>query len=582
MERRLAAILAADVVGYTALMGADEVGTLRRLNELREKILEPLIATHHGRIVKLMGDGLLVEFSSVVDAVAAALAWQMAVGEHEAGGEEDSRLKFRIGINLGDVIVEGDDIYGDGVNIAARLEAISEPGSICLSEDAYRQARGKIEADFEDIGEQKLKNVAEPVRAYRIDLANRMTMPSNAQGGALPLPDKPSVAVLPFTNMSGDADQDYFSDGVAEDIITELSRFSELFVIARNSSFVFKGQAVDIKEAARKLGVQFVVEGSVRKAGNRVRVTAQLIDAVSGTHLWADRYDRQLEDIFEVQDDVVRATVSVLPGRIAEAGAEWSRRKPTESLTAFDYLLRGNHVLARRGDSIRKAIGYYHRAIEIDPDCAAAYAGIAVAEGMSVWDLSTYDDNPLERAYEAGKRALEFDPSDYRSHAAFGEAERQLGHHSVARHHLQRAMALNPNSTQVLGGWAMLQAYTGDPQGAVETYNRAIRLDPFSEENVRKEIPAESYYMMGEYQKSIEVLRSMLKLPIFYAHQQIAIAYAQLGDMEACERHMAQYRASMPDSYDEKLLFESHLRLCEREEDREHWREGYRLIGMDV
>jgi len=382
--------------------------------------------------------------------------------------------------------------------------------------------------------------------------------------------------------MSGDADQDYFSDGVAEDIITEMSRFSELFVIARNSSFVFKGQAVDIKGAAHQLGVQYVVEGSVRKAGNRVRVTAQLIDAIAGSHLWADRYDRELEDIFEVQDNVVRAIVAVLPGRIAEADAERSRRKPTDNLTAFDYLLRGNHVLARRGESIKKALGYYKRAIEIDPDCAAAYAGIAVAEGMSVWDLSTYNDNPLARAYEAGKRALELDPNNYKSQAAFGEAARQLGQHSIARQHLQRALALNPNSAQVLGYWAMLQAYTGDPEGAVETYYRAVRLDPFSQDNVRNEIIAESYYMMGEYRKSIEVLESMLKLPIFYVHQQIAMAYAQLGDMEACDRHMAVYRSSLPDSYDEKLLYESHLRLCARDEDREHWRDGYRLTGMDV
>ena len=573
MERRLAAIVAADLVGYSRLMGEDEAGTLATLSDLFKTVIDPLITRHNGRIVKLMGDGVLAEFASVVDAVNCAIAWQ----DNDAGG--DGRFKFRIGINLGDIIIQDDDIFGNGVNVAARLEGLAEPGGICVSGSVYGEVKNRLEIVCEDLGEQSIKNIAEPVRVYRVKGVQQLNPTKPHTGDVFLLPDKPSIAVLPFNNMSGDPEQEYFSDGITEDIVTELSRFSELFVIARNSSFVFKGKSFDIKEAARQLGVQFVVEGSVRKSGDRVRVTAQLIDAVAGSHLWADRYDRQLEDIFEVQDDVVRAVVAVLPGRIAEAGAEWVRRKPTDNLTAFDYLLRGQHELARRGNGIRNAIGHYQRAIEIDADCAAAYA---VAEGMSVWDLSTYDDNPLERAYEAAKKALELDPSDYRSHAAFGEAVRQRGQHSVAAEHLQRAMKLNPNSTQVLGYWAMLQAYTGKPENAVDIYHQAIRLDPFSQDNLRKEILAESYYMMGEYQLSIDVLESMLKLPIFYAHQQIAIAYAQLADQEACNRHMEQYRASLPASYDEQLLFESHLRLCARQQDKDHWREGYRLTGLDV
>ena len=575
MARRLAAILAADVVGYAALMAEDEAATLAALQAHRAELFDPLIARHGGRIVKLMGDGALVEFASVSDAVGSAIEVQSAMAKDPAG-----KLRLRIGINLGDVMIEGNDIYGAGVNVAARLEQLAEPGGICISSIVHESLGRRLGAGFSDAGEHQLKNITRPVRIFR--WSPRATVNDEMRTPSAHLPDRPSIAVMPFTNISGDPDQEYFSDGLAEDVITELSRFSELFVIARNSSFTFKGQAVDVKDAARKLGVQYVVEGSVRKAGNRVRVSAQLIDAIAGTHLWADRYDRQLEDIFEVQDDVVRAIVAVLPSRIAEAGAELSRRKPPESLTAYDYLLRGNHVLARRGDGIRKALEYYHAAIAIDPEFAAAYAGIAIAEGMSVWDLSTYRDKPLERAYAAAKRALELDPGDYRSHAAYGAAMRELGKHAIARQHLKQAMALNPNSTSVLGDWAMLQAYTGDPKGAIETYYRAVRLDPFSQENVRKEILAESYYMLGQYRDSIEVLESMLKLPIFYVHQQIAIAYAQLGEMEACERHLAQYRASLPPSYDERLLFESHIRLCEREEDREHWRQGYRLIGLDV
>ena len=428
----------------------------------------------------------------------------------------------------------------------------------------------------------RVKNIAKPILVHKWLPQNIADRDPDTPAQMAELPDKPSIAVLAFDNMSGDAEQEYFSDGLAEDIITELSRFSELFVIARNSSFAFKGQAVDIKDAAKQLGVQYVVEGSVRKAGNRIRVTAQLIDALGGAHIWADKYDRQLEDIFEVQDDVVRAIVAVLPGRIAKAGAEQLRRKPTSNMSAFDYLLRGNHALARGGNSIKQAIGYYNEAIDIDPDCAAAFAGIAIAEGMSVWDLSTYDDNPLDRAYESGKKAIELDPDDYRSHSAFGEALRQLGRHGIARKHLERALSLNPNSSEVLGFWAMLLAYTGDPQRAVDTYFKAIKLDPFSEEYVRKEILAEAYYMMRHYENSNAVLESMLKLPIFYVHQQIAINHAQLGDMAACKRHMALYREELPGTYDEKLLFESHLRLCQHEEDKEHWREGYRLTGLDV
>jgi len=576
VERRLAAIVAADLVGYSRLMGEDEAGTISAVSHLITATIEPLVTRHGGRIVKLMGDGILAEFASVVDAVKCSIEWQELISR------EVGKFRFRIGINLGDIVIQDGDIFGNGVNIAARLEGLAEPGGICVSNTVYEEVKGKLNLICEDLGQQAVKNIADPIRVYRVKGGEQTAAFDVRQGTGFSLPDKPSIAVLPFTNMSNDPEQEYFSDGITEDIITELSRFSELFVIARNSSFVFKGKSFDIKDAARKLGVQYIVEGSVRKAGNRVRVTAQLIDAVAGAHLWADRYDRQLEDIFDVQDDVVRAVVAVLPGRIAEAGAELVRRKPTDNLTAFDYLLRGQYELARRGNGIRKAIDYYHRAIEIDPDCAAAYAGIAVAEGMSVWDLSTYDDNPLERAYEAAKRALELDPSDYRSHAAFGEAVRQLGQHSVAGEHLQRAMKLNPNSTQVLGYWAMLQAYTGEPESAVETYNRAIRLDPFSQDNLRKEILAESYYMMGEYQLSIDVLESMLKLPIFYAHQQIAIAYAQLGNTQACNYHMEKYRASLPESYDEELLFESHLRLCARQQDRDHWRDGYRLIGQEV
>jgi adenylate cyclase len=322
LERRLAAILAADAVGYTSLMGADEAGTLRRFTELRQDVLEPLIAEHRGRVVKLMGDGFLVEFASVVDALTCALAWQAGVAGHQATAADDQRFDFRIGINLGDVIVDGDDIHGDGVNVASRLEGLAEPGGICLSDDAYRQVRGKAEAAFEDLGEQALKNVAEPVRVYRVKTAAHITAEARPAGDALALPDKPSIAVLPFDNMSGDDEQEYFADGITEDLITALSKIRWFFVIARNSTFTYKGQAVEVTQVARDLGVRYVIEGSVRKAGNRVRITAQLIDATTGRHVWAERYDRLIEDIFELQDEMTQTIVGAVEPELSAAERE--------------------------------------------------------------------------------------------------------------------------------------------------------------------------------------------------------------------------------------------------------------------
>jgi adenylate cyclase len=301
LERRLAAILAADVAGYTALMGDDETGTLRRLTDLRREVLEPLIDEHRGRVVKLMGDGLLVEFASVVDAVACALAWQGGVNESEATTAENKRLQFRIGINLGDVIVQGDDIHGDGVNIAARLENLARPGDICLSGDTYRQVRGKIDVEFDNLGEQEVKNVKEPVQVYRISAPVSIAGSFSQKTEPLALPDKPSIAVLPFTNMTGDPEQEYFSDGVTAEITTQLARFRDLFVISQNSAFLYKNSAASSQKAGQDLGVAYILEGSIQKAGNRVRIAAKLLDAATSVQLWAERYDRELSDIFAVQ-----------------------------------------------------------------------------------------------------------------------------------------------------------------------------------------------------------------------------------------------------------------------------------------
>ena len=371
VQRRLAAILSADVAGYSRLMGADEAGTLERLKALRAEVVDPVIAAHDGRIVKLMGDGALVEFASVVGAVECAVEVQRGLSERTAGEPEDQRIVFRIGVNLGDVIIDGDDIYGDGVNVAARLQEIAEPGGVCISGSVFDQVKGKVEAGFEDLGDQRVKNIAEPVRAYRWSDA----IAAPARAAPLALPDKPSIAVLPFVNMSGDPEQEYFSDGITEDIITELSRFPTLFVIARNSSFHFKGKAVKVSEIGRDLGVQYVVEGSVRKVGNRVRVTAQLVEAMSGNHLWAERYDRELEDIFEVQDEVAHTVAATVSGRLDDAGAERARRRPTEDLAAYDLFLRAyQHVHRWTRADLAAARPLLEKALDLDPNIARAHA----------------------------------------------------------------------------------------------------------------------------------------------------------------------------------------------------------------
>ena len=335
VERRLAAILAADVTGYSRLMGIDEEGTLAALKACRRELIDPKIVEHHGRIVKTTGDGALVEFASAVDALRCAMEIQRAMTQRSAEVPEDRRIEFRIGINVGDIIIDEGDIYGDGVNIAARLETLASPGAICLSDNAYQQIKGKLDFDITDMGEQQLKNIAQPTRVYGVRFGSTAARP------VLALPDKPSIAVLPFQNMSGDPEQEYFADGMVEDIITALSRIRWLFVIARNSSFTYKGRAVDVKQVGRELGVRYVLEGSVRKAANRVRITGQLIDAGTGAHLWADRFDGGLEDIFDLQDQVTTRVVGAIAPTLEQAEIERAKRKPTESLDAYDYFLRG-------------------------------------------------------------------------------------------------------------------------------------------------------------------------------------------------------------------------------------------------
>jgi TolB-like protein len=475
VERRLRAILAADVVGYSRLTGVDEEGTHFRLKEHLRVLVDPSIAEHRGRVVKNTGDGVLVEFGSVVDALRCALNVQRGMAERNKNLPPDERIEFRIGINVGDIILDSGDIFGDGVNVAARLEALAEPGGICLSDDAQRQLRGKLDIAFEDAGEHRLKNIAWPVRIYRVRPGGAAAKPRPA----LALPDKPSIAVLPLQNLSGDPEQEYFADGMAEDIITALSRFRNLFVISRNSSFTYKGHAVDVKQVGRELGVRYVLEGSVRKAANRVRITAQLIDATTGAHLWADRFDGALEDIFELQDQVTERVVGAIAPKLEQAEIERAKRKPTESLDAYDCYLRAHatiHPWTRAGNE--EALELFYRGIALDPGFAAAYAMAAwcrVQRKAGGW----MQEGEIAETERLARRAAELGKNDAVALSAAGFALAYVVH-DVTRGiaFIDRAVTLNPNLAWawLYSGWARI--WLGQPDTAIEHFAHAMRLSP--------------------------------------------------------------------------------------------------------
>ena len=484
--RRLAAIVAADVAGYSRLMGLDEVGTAHMLREHRS-VTDALVAKHGGRLVKSTGHGVLLEFPSVVDAVECAVAVQAVMDQRNEGVPVDRRMLFRIGINLGDILIEGDDILGDGVNIAARLEGIAEPGGICISSSAYDQVRGKVAVEFADLGEQSLKNIARPVRVYarsrhQLETAAPDVLLSFPEAGKqLPLPDKPSIAVLPFQNMSGDPEQEYFADGMVEDIITALSRFKLLFVIARNSSFTYKGKSVDIKQVGRELGVRYVLEGSVRKAGGKVRITGQLIDAATGAHLWADRFDGALEDVFELQDRVTGSVVAAIAPKVQQAELERSRRKPTESLDAYDYYLRGVALYASwTKETTEEALRLFSKAIELDPGFASPYAAAArcysVRKGFG-WMV----DPPREtaEANRLARTAVKLGADDAFVLGASGFAIGWVvGDLDGCAAYVDRALSLNPNFAAIYGVAGWINICLGKPDVGITQTMRAMRLSP--------------------------------------------------------------------------------------------------------
>jgi adenylate cyclase len=538
MERRLAAILAADIAGYSALMGADEARTVRDLKG-HQAIVLPMIGEFAGRIIDTAGDGILAEFASVVNAVKCALAIQSTMTERNAAIEPQRRMQFRVGINIGDVVYDEVRIYGDGINIAARLESIAEPGGICISSKVYEEVNGRVELACDDIGEQQLKNIARPVHVYRIRLDGALPV----VGSAPALPDKPSIAVLPFQNMSGDTEQEYFADGITEDLITDLSKISSLFVIARNSSFVYKGRSVKVQEIGRDLGVRFVLEGSVRKAGNRVRITAQLIDAGSGGHLWGERFDRDLTDIFSTQDEVVEKIVGALAITLTPGEEQRLRRRGTENVEAYETWLRARELLGGgTRESVVQARAMYRRSIAIDPTFANPHAGLALAEIMDyINDWAADPAAALGEAERCARRALELSPQEPVTHLALGNVLLWRRNHEGALSEFRRALALDRSYAQGYSATGMVLMYAGRPAEALEPIAMAMRLDPHYATIVLHFL-AQAHFALGSYETAARYLVDRIaRNPSTDASRMLlASCYGHLGRIDDARKTWAE------------------------------------------
>ena len=582
-ERKLSAILAADVAGYSRLMGVDEEGTLARLKAHRRELIDPKIKEHRGRIVNTTGDGILIEFPSVFEAVRCAVEVQQGMVARNDDVPEPKRITFRMGINLGDIIIDGDDIHGDGVNVAARLEGLAEPNGICVSRVVRDQVRDKVPFGFEDMGEQQVKNIARPVRVFRI-AAPVIVQPTALAKPALALPDKPSIAVLPFQNLSGDPEQEYFADGMVEDIITALSRMRWLFVIARNSSFAYKGRDVDVKQVARELGVRYVLEGSVRKAASRVRIAGQLIDGSTGTHLWADRFEGALEDIFDLQDQMTASVVGAIAPRLERAEIERAKRKPTESMDAYDYYLRGMASFYRRTrEGTSEALRMFSRAIELDPDFALAYGMAAWCYGLrKLYGWMTDRAQEIAETAMLARRAMALGTEDAAALAAGGVALAYVvGDLDDGAAFIDRALALTPNLAAAwsYSGWARL--WLGEPDTAIEHLARAMRLSPIDAVMILMQATtAHAHFLAGRYDLASSWAGMTLRdQPDHLVALRVAAASNALaGRIEQAQKALARLRQLDPALRVSNL--KDRIGPYRRPEDLARQEEGLRKAGL--
>ena len=579
-KRRLAAILAADMVGYSRLMEADESGTLARLKANRAEIIDPAIAENSGRIIKTTGDGLLAEFASVIDAVRCAVDVQRRMARRNSDVPENRHIAFRIGINIGDIIVEEDDIFGDGVNIAARLEALAEPGGICVARAVEDQVGNRLDVAFEDLGEQSVKNIARPIRVSRVVLDQKLTAAPTLKADIATVgsaTEKPSIAVLPFINMSGDPEQEFFADGLTEDILTALSRFRDLFVISRTSAFAYKGKAVNVQDVAKDLGVQYVVEGSVRKAGNRVRVTVQLIDAITDRHIWAERYDRELEDIFAIQDEVTSTIVATLPGRVEAATHDRAQRKTTDNMAAYECVLAGKtlHHRSNRQENV-EALRMVERAIKLDNAYAHAHAWKACILGQAwTYGWCVDKDEMEERIVAELEIALGLDDNDSDVHRILAAINLVYRNFDKSTYHQERALNLNPNDDLIVVQQGEVLTWLGRPEEGIEWIRKAMLLNPFHPQRFWNHL-GRAHFVARRYDEAIDAFRH-ISPPDYTHHAFLAAAYAQNGDDAAVKSHTQKVLKQAPDFSTEAYLETLHYK---NESDREHHREALVKAGL--
>jgi adenylate cyclase len=578
MERKLAAVLASDMVGYSRLMETDEQGTLARLRTHRIELIDPAIEKNQGHIIKTTGDGMLVEFQSVADAVRCAAEIQERMRRRNADVPEDRRIQFRIGINLGDIIFDQGDIFGDGVNIDARLEQLAEIGGICVTQAVYEQVCDRLDIAFEDLGEKSLKNITRPMRVWRAVVeAPRKTETDKNDAVPARTVAKPSIAVLPFANMSGDPAQEFFVDGLTEDIITELSRRHELFVISRTSTFMYKGQSANLREVAQKLGAQFLVEGSVRKSGDRLRVTDQLIDTATDAHIWAEKYDRRLDDVFAIQDEVTAAIVATLPGRVEAAQQDRLVRKTPASMAAYECVLAAKvrHHRSTREDNAQaqKLIG---RALDLDPDYAHAHAWRGCILGQAwVYGWCADKDAVFNEVVSEIEKALTLDDNDADVHRILAAININRNDLTRARHHQERALTLNPNYDLVVVQYGELLTWLGRPEEGIDWIRKAMRLNPHHPERFWSHL-GKAHFAARQYGDAIEAFMHLSTMDCVQ-HAFVAAAYAWLGDRTAAAAHLALIEAQEPGFGLQNVLATLHYA---READTLHLSDGLAKAGM--